>query len=114
MGKYHVLQCSILAFPLAASYNFTKLLRPLLCYWKAQGLKIVVYLDDGLCAMAGHALLVKASELVHHSLDGTGFMTHPTKCIWEPTQNLVWLGFFIDLFKDQIDVPQGKISSLLK
>ena len=50
--------------------------------------------------------------LVRNTLEHAGFMGHPTKCNWEPTQHLVWLGFVIDLSLGQIEVPLEKIASL--
>ena len=44
----------VLPFGLAtACYFFTKLMRPLVKYWRGQGLRIIVYLDDGIAAIAG-------------------------------------------------------------
>ena len=43
---------TVLPFGLAsACYIFTKLVRPLVGYWRRKGLRIVVYLEDGLCAV---------------------------------------------------------------
>ena len=36
-----------------APYIFTKLLRPLVHFWRCSGLKAVVYLDDGIFAVQG-------------------------------------------------------------
>ena len=109
--KFYVF--TVLPFGLAsACYIFTKLLRPLVAYWRSKGLKSVVYLDDGLCAAMDYAAAVKASLLVRETLDCAGFVVHPTKCIWDPTQRLVWLGFVIDVALGRIEVPQEKIVSL--
>lgn len=43
-----------LAWPLLVTYLPSHtVLRPLVRYWRARGLRILVYLDDGLCAVAG-------------------------------------------------------------
>ena len=45
---------SVLPFGLAtACYAFTKLLRPLIKYWRSQGLRALLYLDDGIVAVKG-------------------------------------------------------------
>ena len=67
-----------------------------------------MYLDDGLCAATDYSSAVKASLLVQETLDCAGFVVHPSKCIWEPTQRLVWLGFVIDVALGQIEVPGRK------
>ena len=55
---YHVY--GVQPFGLAtACYLFTKLSRPLVKYWRQQGLRVVVYLDDGIVAVEGeHAALI--------------------------------------------------------
>ena len=87
-------QFSLLVCPLLA-ICFTKIVRPLVHYWRAKGLRIVVYLDDGFCAVAGRQAALEASQLVRSTLDKAGFIAHPTNSIWQPTQRLQWLGFVI-------------------
>ena len=82
---------TVLTFGLAtASYIFTKVVRPLVAYWRAKGLWIIVYLDDGLCAVTGKQEAKEASHSVQCTL---GFVAHPVKSMWHPSQRLQWLGF---------------------
>ncbi len=60
---------------------FTKLMHPLVWYWRFKGLRIVVYLDDGLCAIAGEHAALAGSQLVRSTLAKAGFVAHPTKSI---------------------------------
>ena len=46
--------------------------------------------------------------MVRDTLSQAGFVVHPTKSIWEPTQWLTWLGFVIDLSMGQIEVPDSE------
>ena len=46
------------------------------------------------------------------TLDKAGFIAHPTKSIWQPTQHLQWLGFVIDVELGQIEVPPEKLALL--
>ena len=87
-------------------------MRPLVRYWRGQGLRVVVYLGDGLCAAESAEAAAAVSQLVRHTLEQTGFAVHPIKCVWEPTQRLVWLGFVIDMIMGQIEVPEPKIVAL--
>ena len=104
---------TVLPFGLCtACYLFTKLMRPLVCYWRGHGLRIVVYLDDGLCAVEGAEAANAVSQSVRHTLEQARFAVHPIKCVWEPTQRLAWLGFVIDLILGQIEVPEPKIVAL--
>ena len=51
-GKYFVF--TVLPFGLStAPYVFTKLLRPLVRLWQGKGQRAILYLDDGICAVAG-------------------------------------------------------------
>ena len=53
---------TVLPFGLStACYIFTKLLRPLVKYWRGQGIRIVVYLDDGIGAVSGESNAIKTS-----------------------------------------------------
>ena len=55
---------------------------------------------------------LEASQLVSSTLDKAGFIAHPTKSIWQPTQRLQWLGFVIDVELGQIEVPPEKLALL--
>ena len=72
----------------------------------------MVYLDDGLWAVAGRQAALEASWLVRGTLDKAGFVAQPMKTIWWPTQRLQWLGFVVDMTLGQIEVPQDKIAGL--
>ena len=108
--QYYVF--SVLPFGLAtACYAFTKLLRPLVKYWRAQGLRALVYLDDGIVAVAGKENVERVSEKVREDLVKAGLMENTAKCSWKPSQQIKWLGFELNLLQGQIVVPEEKISS---
>ena len=57
-GRAQFFVFTVLSFGLAtACYAFTKLLRPLIRYWRSQGLRVILYLDDGMVAVSGKLLL---------------------------------------------------------
>ena len=80
-----------------ACYLFTKVVWPLVRYWRAQGLRVVLYLDGGLDAESGMKAACASSELVRSTLHSAGFVVHPSKSVWKPTQCLSWLGFVANL-----------------
>ena len=87
-------QFTVLPFGLATAYYiFTKVLRPVVKFWRGKGVKIVVYLDDGVGSVKGRAGAEAASSLVKCTLAQAGFVAHPEKCHWEPSQSVKWLGF---------------------
>ena len=71
-----------------------------------------MYLDDGLCAVAGEQNALEASELVRSTLNKADFVAYPAKSKWEPTKHLQCLGFIVDLSLGQVDVPPEKINTL--
>ena len=59
----------VLPFGLSsARYVFTKMMRPLVHLWRSQGLKSVVYLDDGICATPSETETEALSAIVTRSL----------------------------------------------
>ena len=78
--KSHYYVFTVLPFGLSsACYIFTKLVRPMVGYWRAKGLRIIVYLDDGLCAVAGEDKALEASALVKATLENAGFVANVKK-----------------------------------
>ena len=53
---------------LSACYAFTKLLRPLISYWRGLGPRAVVYLDDGVVVVNGYDRAVQLSKKVQNNL----------------------------------------------
>ena len=104
---------TVLPFGLAtACYAFTKLLWPLVKYWHSQGLRALLYLDDGIVAVAGKEAAGRASRKVREDLVRAGLVENSTKCSWEPSQRAKWLGFELDLEQGQISIPEEKIEAL--
>ena len=110
--KYFVF--TVLPFGLAsACYVFTKLMRPLIRHWRGQGIRVVLYLDDGIAAIKGRENATKVSKQIQSDLVTAGFIVNEAKLQWSPTRSIVWLGFQIDLEMGQLMVPDFKLQSLL-
>ena len=80
--------------------------------WHGKGIKIVVYLDNGIGAAKGIADAEAASSLVKGTLAQVDLVAHPKKCHWEPSQMVKWLGFNIDLDTGCLSVPLEKLASI--
>ena len=103
----------VLPFGLAsACYVFTKLLRPLVKKWRSEGLRSIVYIDDGICAARSKFDCTAAKNMVLTDLDKAGFVLSIDKCVLDPVQRGEWLGFIIDLGSGSIFVPPDKIKRL--
>ena len=112
-----------------ACYTFTKLMQPLVRYWRGRGLRTVVYLDDGIAAVVylddgiaavkGKDKAIHESKVVQSDLARAGLIVNieksqwvPTKSQWVPTKTVVWLGFQIDLQEGRLMVPNQKVKAL--
>ena len=76
----------------SAPYVFTKCLRPVVKFWRSNGIKIVVFLDDG-CGQGDSLPMAEENLLfVQSSLSSAWSFAISVKSLWNPTQVLVWLG----------------------
>ena len=113
-GKTRYFCFRVLPFGLSsAPYIFTKLFRPLVAYWRRQGIHIVVYLDDGLGEAPSYQVALDHSTKVKSDLVRSGFVPNSEKSIWVPTLVIDWLGFTIDLFQGLLFIPGKKIKRVL-
>ena len=95
-----------------APFVFTKIQKALLKNWPAQGIRIFAYLDDG---VGGHSSLQEArlvSQVVRNDIDQSGFVWHPERSCWEPTQCDEVLGFIVNLAEGYFRVPERRITKL--
>ena len=106
--KFTVLPFGISTGP----YIFTKVLRPLIRYWRLQAIRIVVYLDDGLGVCPTFSDCYSQSMAVKSDLSRAGFVANSVKSIWVPVQSLTWLGYQWDLEHNLLSIPAGKIDRL--
>lgn len=107
-------QFLVLPFGLAsACYVFTKVLKPLIKKWRKNGIKITLYLDDGILCAQSYSLTKFQAGLVQNDLRNAGFIVNLKKSHLEPAQIGTWLGFNIDTTKMEFSVPKEKIIKLL-
>jgi len=106
---------SVLAFGLtSAPYIFTKCLRPMVKYWRENGVNIVLYLDDGFGLAGGYLECKNKSDFVKLSLKQTGFLVNEGKSIFEPIQCLEWLGLIWDSKAFSLKIPERRISDTIE
>ena len=95
-GVYYVF--TVLPFGLAsACYVFTKLLRPLVKHLRSQGIRMVLYLDDGIVVVSGFNKALTVSNRVRSILLGAGLVVNQEKSNFAPSKQGSWLSFDIDL-----------------
>ncbi|MES9972159.1 MAG: reverse transcriptase domain-containing protein, partial [Candidatus Thiodiazotropha sp.] len=109
----HYYVFNVLAFGLAtAGFIFSKLMRCPIRYFRSQGHKVVMFLDDGI---GGHIYRDKAlwlSSHVHNTLIKLGFLISEEKCDWDPKQHAVWLGYFWDMILNKIFATEKRIARI--
>ena len=110
--KYFVF--TVLPFGLcSAGYIFTKVVRPLVAHWRKDGIKITVYLDDGLGLAENETVCQEQALKVKEDLLSSGFVPNKDKCVWTPVQSLIWLGFQWDLKSCLLKLPLSKIEDFI-
>ena len=81
----------------SAPYVFTKCLRPLVKFWRSNGIKIVVFLDDG-CGKGDSLPMAKENSLfVQSSLSSAGFVANPRQITIKPHSGACLVAFKLGL-----------------
>ena len=94
-------------------YIFTKVLRPLVRYWRLQkAIRIVVYLDDRLGVCPTFPDCYSQSMAVKSDLSQAGFVANSVRSIWVPRQSLRWLGYQWDSKHNLLSILVEKIDRL--
>ena len=103
----------VLPFGLAsACYVFTKLLRPLVKKWRSEGIRAIVYIDDGICASKSRFQNIAHRDIMVSDLKQAGFVLNVSKSCLDPVRIGKWLGFIIDLQNGNFYIPEQKMESL--
>ena len=96
----------VLPFGLSpASYVFTKMLRPFIKKWRGQGIRCVIYIDDGIHGSSNKKSTAYHCLTVRDDLENAGFMLNEDKTRLYPSQLGEWLGFSIDTNTFKLAVP---------
>ena len=110
-NKYYTF--SVCPFGMAsAGLIFSKVLRQLVKKWRAQGISIVLYLDDGLLVSKSIPEMNCWAEIIQNDLKQAGFKINEEKSCWTPSQCVKWLGIILDSNKNIYEVPSDKLGRL--
>ena len=69
-------------------YVFTKMFRPLIKHWRACGMRVVQFLDDGFGCFRNQTEAQLASVHIREDLLRAGAIWSIKKCQWVPVQRL--------------------------
>ena len=113
-GSTKYFQFCVLPFGLSsACYVFTKVLSPFTKRWRGIGIKVIIYIDDGIAASRTFELAKTAGELVKNDLVSAGFVINVEKSDFNPKTKGKWLGTIIDTIEMIFTVPSEKINKRL-
>ena len=91
---------------------FTKFMRPVVKYFRSQGIRMLQYLDDSLFLSQSHKELCSIRQFVETTLNNLGLLRKESKGCWEPTQQLVHLGIAIDTARGLFLIPPHKQATI--
>ena len=103
---------TVLPFGLtSAPFLFTKTIRVLIKYWRLNAIKIACFIDDGAGTSKNFLEAKRQANFVKKSLSLSGFIVNEEKSIWNPVQNMTWLGIQVDLQNKKFSIPEGRLQS---
>ena len=110
-GKIFRFTC--LPFGLASAPRiFTKILKPVVAWFRKRGVRLVIYLDDWLIMHEDPTTLTSQVGLIKSVLTFLGFLINEEKSIFTPSQSIEYLGVLIDTTSLSILLPQAKVSRI--
>ena len=104
---------TVLLFGLtSASFIFTKVVRPLVKYWRLNSVKIICFSDDKIGIEYNYEEAKRKSEFVQQTLRKSGFIPKIQKSTWEPCKILTWLGIDISLSPGTLKITKSRIDNI--
>ena len=72
-----------------------------------------VVLRNNTSALENHEIVTKEIlELLGTVFKTIGFNVNEGKCVWEPTQTIIWLGIYVNLEKFYLQITNSRIESI--
>ena len=113
-GKLRYFVFTVLPFGLSvAPFCFTKIVRALVKFWLSNGIKIVVFIDDGAGAEENVQKASYGSKFVKQSLVDSEFLLNEEKSVWYPVQLLEWLGNVVQTVDYVIAITEKRSEDIL-
>ena len=105
---------TVLPFGLSsAPHIFTKVLKPLVKYWRVFGFNITLFLDDEFLLDYTEGTCNLVAQKVKSDLRKSGFITNDVKSIWTPCQVIQWLGIVWDSRCATIRISERRLQGIL-
>ena len=98
----------------SAPHTFTKLMKPVVAVIRRLAVRLILYLDDMLIAARTTEEVRRHLATALELLVALGFIINIKKSIFEPTQNLEFLGFQLNSLLMTISLPKDKLHAIRK
>ena len=110
LWKGRLYQFTCLPFGLRSSPRiFTKVVKPLVVYFRALGVRLLVYLDDILIMAATPELCLEHTQLTWQLLTDLGFLGNLKKSVLTPKQQAEYLGFLVNSIKMKLLLTEEEL-----
>ena len=105
---------TVLPFGLSsAPHIFTKIMKPLVKYWRLNGARIALILDDGWGIASSRDECASLSKTVKDDLLSAGFVSNDDKSIWEPCKSILWLGILWHSDSGAIEIRERRVAEIV-
>ena len=106
-NKFYEFQCLAQGATCSPRY-FVKITAPLMKYLRAQGVTIIIYIDDTILIGSSLSELERNMTLTIDVLEQAGFLINYQKSNLQPSTCIEFLGFVIDSVKFQVSLTKKK------
>lgn len=96
-----------------APRKFTKLLKPVFAKLRDMGHASTSFIDDSMQVSVSYDQCLDNVLATIELLMSLGFVVHPEKSVFTPSQRIVYLGFIIDSFQMMVFLTQERTDSIL-
>jgi len=93
---------------------FTKMLRPVIARWRAQGVRCVIYLDDLLVMAENQEGCQQSLEMILRDFLKLGLTPSFKKSIFVPARRVEYLGVELDSISKSISLPSRRLTGMRK
>ena len=97
-----------------APYLFNKLVRVMVRYWRAQGIKCMMFFDDGSAGAGTVEETVRVAGVLTETLERAGWKINVEKSCLVPSQKPTILGFVLDLVHGRVSVAEARVLRFLE
>lgn len=97
----------------AAPRLFTKLLKPIYAWFRAQNIRCSYYIDDSLNMNSEKSICKTNAITICTTLESLGYLVNKEKSVLEPMQRIVSFGFILDSVKFMVYLTEEKIQKII-